>query len=371
MSIMALVGLVALGRVNKVTRRARKPKMISSRGRSVVANKHKLKKPLSAVCLSNTPATEEPKPNAEVRHIVLDTHGDLEYLEGQSIGIIPPQAKMRVPQMNIDIRERISCLEMVCICGGAGDWLIVRLPCQNVTFRLFMIALKLTMGDLQDGATVSLCVKRVVEVDKDHGEVEVAGPYAGHKDWSEGREDALRTTVKMIYYLHCITHLESVTTGSPWHVYRGIGSNFLCDLKPGDKVDITGPTGKELLLPEEEESKVLMLATGTGIAPFRGFLSSQFNNSSTNQKGKFWLILGVADRSSILYPKELEDYESGNPEHLRIDYALSREEKDDKGNKMYIQNKMRECGDEIWSWLQDPHFHLYMCGLKVCKVTKD
>ncbi|KAF4660027.1 Fnr1p [Perkinsus olseni] len=285
---MVVAGLLMLGKRRGVTRQARRPKTLTSRGRSVQVNKHKLKKPLEAVCLSNAPATREPKPEADVRHIVLDTGGALEYLEGQSIGIIPPGSKTKVYSI-----------------ASAGQ------------------------GDLADGTTVSLCVKRLVEVDKEHGEVEVSGPHAGHK------------------------------------VYRGVGSNHLCDLEPGDKVAVTGPTGKDLLLPEDPESKVLMLATGTGIAPFRGFLSSEFSGRTKGQhKGKFWLILGVADNSAILYPEELADYVTSDPERLRIDYALSREDKDGEGRKMYIQNKMRQCGDDIWSWLQDPKFHLYMCGLK-------
>ncbi|EER19933.1 ferredoxin--NADP reductase, putative [Perkinsus marinus ATCC 50983] len=284
-----MVGLLLLaGRMHGVSRKARrKPKIISSRGRSVEVNKHKLKHPLQAVCLSNTPATREAKPEADVRHIVLDTGGDLEYLEGQSVGIIPPGAKTKVYSI-----------------ASAGQ------------------------GDLSDGTTVSLCVKRLVEVDKDYGEVEEDGLYAGHK------------------------------------VYRGVGSNYLCDLKPGDTVAITGPTGKELLLPDDPDSKVLMLATGTGIAPFRGFLTSEFCRGIDQGEGKLWLILGVADRSSILYPQELSDCVSANSDRLRVDYALSREEKDEQGRKMYIQSKMRQCGEDIWRWLQEPNFHLYMCGMK-------
>ena len=50
----------------------------------------------------------------------------------------------------------------------------------------------------------------------------------------------------------------------------GICSNFLCDAKPGDEVKLTGPTGKVLLLPEQSpEADIIMVATGTGVAPFR------------------------------------------------------------------------------------------------------
>ena len=50
----------------------------------------------------------------------------------------------------------------------------------------------------------------------------------------------------------------------------GVCSNFLCDVQPGDEVMLTGPTGKVLLMPEKNPSAdIIMVATGTGIAPFR------------------------------------------------------------------------------------------------------
>merc|ERR1712065_97664 len=57
---------------------------------------------------------------------------------------------------------------------------------------------------------------------------------------------------------------------------NGVCSTYLCDIKPGDKVKITGPVGKEMLLPDEEDANVVMLATGTGIAPMRAYLRRMF-----------------------------------------------------------------------------------------------
>ena len=57
---------------------------------------------------------------------------------------------------------------------------------------------------------------------------------------------------------------------------NGVCSTYLCDIKPGDKVKITGPVGKEMLLPDEEDANIVMLATGTGIAPMRAYLRRMF-----------------------------------------------------------------------------------------------
>ncbi|CAN4078734.1 unnamed protein product [Withania somnifera] len=93
--------------------------------------------------------------------------------------------------------------------------------------RLYSIASS-ALGDFGDSKTVSLCVKRLV--------------YTNDK----GEE------------------------------VKGVCSNFLCDLKPGAEVKITGPVGKEMLMPKDPNATVIMLATGTGIAPFRSFLWKMF-----------------------------------------------------------------------------------------------
>ena len=57
---------------------------------------------------------------------------------------------------------------------------------------------------------------------------------------------------------------------------KGVCSNFLCDTKPGDEVMLTSPAGKVMLMPEKNAAAdLIMVATGTGIAPYR-LVSSQF-----------------------------------------------------------------------------------------------
>jgi ferredoxin--NADP+ reductase len=61
----------------------------------------------------------------------------------------------------------------------------------------------------------------------------------------------------------------------------GVCSNMLCDAKPGDEVKLTGPSGKVLLMPEDKpDTNYIMVATGTGIAPFRAFLRRLFGEVS-------------------------------------------------------------------------------------------
>jgi len=153
----------------------------------------------------------------------------------------------------------------------------------------------------------------------------------------------------------------------------------ICDMSPGDEVNITGPTGAEMLLPEEDDANIIMLATGTGIAPMRSYLRLLFNDKagaggnfltklinkkSRKFKGTAWLFMGVPYSKSLLYDDEHQDYKAKYPDQFKYDYAVSREQKNEAGQKMYIQTKMAEYADELWEMMQSPKTHIYMCGLK-------
>ena len=133
------------------------------------------------------------------------------------------------------------------------------------------------------------------------------------------------------------------------------------------QVKLTGPTGKVMLLPEvTPEADIIMVATGTGIAPFRSFWKRLFiedTPAGRNFKGLAWLFLGVANSDALLYDDELQGIAKDYPANFKLDYALSREQTNVKGGKMYIQDKVEEYSDDIFSRL-DNGAHMYFCGLK-------
>ncbi|CAL5369085.1 unnamed protein product [Camellia sinensis] len=183
--------------------------------------------------------------------------------------------------------------------------------------RLYSIASS-ALGDFGDSKTVSLCVKRLVYTN-DQGEI-----------------------------------------------VKGVCSNFLCDLKPGAEVKVTGPVGKEMLMPKDPNATIIMLGTGTGIAPFRSFLWKMFFEKYDDYKfnGLAWLFLGVPTSSSLLYKEEFEKMKEKAPENFRLDFAVSREQTNEKGEKMYIQTRMAQYAEELWELLKKDNTYVYMCGLK-------
>lgn len=146
---------------------------------------------------------------------------------------------------------------------------------------------------------------------------------------------------------------------------KGICSNFLCDAKPGDEIEMTGPTGKVLLMPEDPNAVLIMVATGTGIAPFRSFWRRAFLEDVPNYRftGLAWLFMGVANSDAKLYDDELQGVLATYPDQFRLDYALSRESTNARGGKMYIQDKVEEYADEVFDLLANGA-HIYFCGLK-------
>jgi len=166
----------------------------------------------------------------------------------------------------------------------------------------------------------------------------------------------------------CVRQLEYKSEAG--ETIYGVCSTFLTQMKPGDEVKITGPVGKEMLLPADENANVIMMATGTGIAPFRAYLWRMFkeNEKAANPhyqfKGFAWLIFGVATTPNLLYKQELEELQAQYPDHFRVTYAISREQKNPEGGRMYIQHRVAEHAQEIWNLVKDEKTHTYICGLK-------
>ena len=125
---------------------------------------------------------------------------------------------------------------------------------------------------------------------------------------------------------------------------KGVCSNYLCDANPGMKLKLTGPSGKVMLMPEDKpETDLIMIATGTGIAPYRSFARRLFAEATPAKeayKGQAWLFLGVANSDALLYDAEWQQILKEFPDNFRLDYALSREQQNKDGGKMYIQDKV-------------------------------
>jgi len=164
----------------------------------------------------------------------------------------------------------------------------------------------------------------------------------------------------------CVRQLQYEKDGE---TINGVCSTYLSDIKPGDKVKITGPVGKEMLLPDEEDANIVMLATGTGIAPMRAYLRRMFEptekeKNKWNFKGKAWLFMGAPKSANLLYEEDLQRYLTDYPDNFKYTKAISREQQNTKGGRMYIQDRVLESANELFNMIEDEKTHIYLCGLK-------
>lgn len=239
----------------------------------IPSNIYKPKTPFEATLIKNERITHPDSPN-DVHHIEFDiSAGDMAYLDGQSIGILPP--------------------------GETAEGRPHKL-------RLYSIASP-HYGDDGEGKTVSLCVKRAVD---------------------------------------------------PPHP-PGVCSSFLCDSAVGTKVHITGPVGKSFLMPPVENGNMIMIATGTGIAPFRAFLQTRYNTRK-HETGQSYLFFGCQTEKDMLYQHEFDQFD----ENFHLVKAVSREQHNKDGGRMYVQHRIEEQAETIFNLLKDPRTYIYMCGLR-------
>jgi sulfite reductase (NADPH) flavoprotein alpha-component len=135
----------------------------------------------------------------------------------------------------------------------------------------------------------------------------------------------------------------------------GVCSTLLADRKEaGEKLPMYIHPNKRFRLPGDGSSPMIMIGPGTGIAPFRSFLHER---RALNHKGKNWLFFGERSAASdFLYREELESMRSDG--HLtRLDVAFSR----DQQQKVYVQDRMKENGRELFDWLEQGA-SVYVCG---------
>lgn len=138
------------------------------------------------------------------------------------------------------------------------------------------------------------------------------------------------------------------------HSRWGGASGFLASLKEDDQLDIFIEHNDLFRLPVNDATDIIMIGSGTGIAPFRAFLQQR---SIQGASGRNWLFFGNQHFiSDFLYQIEWQGY---HKEGLltRIDLAWSR----DQQQKVYIQDKLLEKGKDVWQWLTQGAA-IYVCG---------
>ncbi|MDM0037748.1 benzoyl-CoA 2,3-epoxidase subunit BoxA [Variovorax sp. J22G21] len=145
--------------------------------------------------------------------------------------------------------------------------------------------------------------------------------------------------------------------GKPAH---GVASNYVCDLKVGDKVQVVGPFGASFLMPNHPKSHIVMICTGTGSAPMRAMTEwrRRLRKSGKFEGGKLLLFFGARTQQELPYFGPLQTLPK---DFIDINFAFSRTPGQPK---RYVQDVMRERAADLAALLKDGQTHFYVCGLK-------
>jgi sulfite reductase (NADPH) flavoprotein alpha-component len=135
----------------------------------------------------------------------------------------------------------------------------------------------------------------------------------------------------------------------------GVASTFFADrIAPGTKLRTYVQRAQHFALPADPAVPIIMIGPGTGIAPFRAFLHERM---ATRAPGRNWLFFGHQHSSyDFFYENELTGMKAARV-LTRLTLAWSR----DAAEKIYVQDRMRDVGRDLWAWLAEGA-HLYVCG---------
>ncbi|MCE2907949.1 MAG: benzoyl-CoA 2,3-epoxidase subunit BoxA [Burkholderiaceae bacterium] len=141
---------------------------------------------------------------------------------------------------------------------------------------------------------------------------------------------------------------------------RGVASNYVCDLKVGDTVQVIGPFGASFLMPNHPRSHIVMICTGTGSAPMRAMTEwrRRLRQSGKFEGGKLMLFFGARTKEELPYFGPLQSLPK---DFIDINLAFSRTPGQPK---TYVQDLMRQRAADLAPLLADPDAHFYVCGLK-------
>ncbi|MEE2973222.1 MAG: hypothetical protein VX672_08850 [Planctomycetota bacterium] len=146
-------------------------------------------------------------------------------------------------------------------------------------------------------------------------------------------------------------------------LYLGVCSNYVCDLRPGDRVQVTGPAGKRFVLPKDpSRHDYLMLATGTGIAPFRGMILDLLEGASGPIEREIHLVMGAPYSTDLLYDDLFRDLAE---RHANFHYhtVISRELLPDGRPQGYIHHYLDREIRLHQDLLRRDTTLMYVCGL--------
>jgi ferredoxin--NADP+ reductase len=152
--------------------------------------------------------------------------------------------------------------------------------------------------------------------------------------------------------------------------YKGIASNYLCDRRTGDTLTMTGPFGLAFEVPEELDANLILIGTGTGIAPFRAFVKHLYG-SVPEWKGRVWLFYGAKSGLELLYMNDEKNDFAQYYDRQTFEAFQALSPRPNWADPIAWDQAIAERGEELWKMLSDAKTYVYVAGLEKMRDELD
>ena len=144
--------------------------------------------------------------------------------------------------------------------------------------------------------------------------------------------------------------------------YNGRASNYLCDLKAGDTITVTGPYGLAFQPPSDHEATLILIGAGTGIAPFRAFIKHLYHED-TDFNGRVILFHGGRTGLELLYMNDERNDFAQYMDHETFEAVAALAHRPHWTDAIDWNHVIGSRSEEIWNLLSDQHTRVYLAGL--------
>jgi len=181
---------------------------------------------------------------------------------------------------------------------------------------------------------------------------------AGGKVDADGEGVTLELLVRRCFYVDDVSGER----------YPGIASNYLCDAKPGAHITIAGPYRSPFRIPDDRTANLVMISTGTGIAPFRAFIQRIYEKEG-GWDGQIRLFYGARTGMDLLYLNDPEEDAINYYDEKTFRAYKSLTSKPLMSSSQALELGLRDNAGEVWELINKPNTHVYVGGLgKVAAV---
>lgn len=152
--------------------------------------------------------------------------------------------------------------------------------------------------------------------------------------------------------------------------YKGVASNYLCDLKPEARLTITGPYGLPFEVPDDKDSDLLLIGMGTGIAPFRAFVKHIYQNVG-DWRGKVRLFYGAKTGLEALYMNDEKNDFARYVDETTFEAFRALSPRPHWAEPVALEQALEDRQKEVWSMISKPNTHVYVAGLASLRPMLD